>query len=189
MQAKFCPGCGTALVLKANGGRDRPTCPTCGHVAFGVFSMAVGGLLWHAGRVLLVKRGIDPGKGRWTLPGGYVEQDETPDIAVAREVFEETGLQVRALSLVAARNTLREADQNTYLVFAVALDGPAEIRVDGVETVQAGFFAPEECQALSELSPLSRWLVGLNVGAGLTPVPHAAQIMPLSGYQWTLYGA
>ncbi len=187
MQAKFCSKCGAALVMKNNGGRERPTCPDCGHIVFGAFSLAVGGLLWHAGRVLLAQRGIDPGKGRWTLPGGYVEQDETPDVAVAREIFEETGIHARATSLVAARHTLREADQNTYLVFAVELDGSAEITVDGFETVQAGWFTPEECAALSELSPLSRWLVSFRDQAGLMLVPNAAQITPLSGYQWTLF--
>jgi ADP-ribose pyrophosphatase YjhB (NUDIX family) len=189
MQPKFCPHCGTTLIAKDNGGRPRPACPACGYVHFGAFSLAVGGLLWHEGRVLLAQRGIEPGKGRWTLPGGYVEQDETPDAAVAREVFEETGLRVRALGLVAARHTLRDADQNTYLVLAVALDGPADIQVDGVETLQAGFFTLEEASALETLSPLSRWIVGQRGGVGLAPVPQAALIMPLSGYRWTLYGA
>jgi ADP-ribose pyrophosphatase YjhB (NUDIX family) len=189
MVFKFCPDCGSALLTKEIGGRERPACPACGYVAFGAFSLAVGALLWHAGRVLLAQRGIEPGRGRWTLPGGYVEQGETPDAAVAREVFEETGLRVKPLGLLAARNTLREADQNTYLVFAVALEGPAEIRIDGVETVQAGFFTPGGAEALPSLSPLSRWILTLRGQSGLAPVPHAALIAPLSGYHWTLYGA
>jgi 8-oxo-dGTP diphosphatase len=48
------------------------------------------------GRLLLVQRGHDPGRGLWSLPGGRVQAGEEPDRAVEREVLEETGLAVRA---------------------------------------------------------------------------------------------
>jgi ADP-ribose pyrophosphatase YjhB (NUDIX family) len=124
-----------------------------------------------------------------TIPGGYVEEDETPDVAVAREVFEETGLRVQVTNLVAVRHTLRDEDQNAYYVFEVALEGPAEITVDGTETVQAGFFAPEEFDSLGDLAGLSRWIVErFAPGAGLRRVRNAEQIKPLSGRQWSLFG-
>lgn len=44
------------------------------------------------GEVLLVKRGVDPGKGKWDIPGGFIEFDETLEEAVAREVEEELGI-------------------------------------------------------------------------------------------------
>ncbi|MBM7369456.1 NUDIX hydrolase [Gordonia hydrophobica] len=47
-----------------------------------------------AGRILMVKRGHDPEKGRWSVPGGHVEVGETLREAAAREVFEETGFEV-----------------------------------------------------------------------------------------------
>lgn len=188
MLDKYCPGCSTALIPKLIGGRERPACPACGYVLFGRFSMGVGALLVREGRVLFVQRGEDPGKGRWTLPGGYVEEDETPDAAVVREVFEETGLRVRAIELLAIRNTLRDNDQNAYYVFRVELDGPAEITVDETETVRAGFFAPEEFDALGDLAPLSRWVAEHPAGAGLMRVPGEAQLTPLVGNQWVLFG-
>jgi ADP-ribose pyrophosphatase YjhB (NUDIX family) len=49
-----------------------------------------------AGRLLLIRRGHDPGRGLWSLPGGRVEAGETLAAAVEREVLEETGLAVRA---------------------------------------------------------------------------------------------
>lgn len=54
----------------------------------------VSALIVRDGRVLLVRRGKEPFKGYWSLPGGTVEPGETPDEAVRREVLEETGLHV-----------------------------------------------------------------------------------------------
>lgn len=53
-----------------------------------------------AGRLLLVQRGRDPERGRWSLPGGRVEPGETDEVALAREVLEETGLPVRVGDLI-----------------------------------------------------------------------------------------
>jgi ADP-ribose pyrophosphatase YjhB (NUDIX family) len=70
--------------------REFPTCPRIG----------VGAVVFDAqGRVLLVRRGSEPGKGRWSIPGGLVEVGETLENAVRREVAEETGIEVE----VAAR--------------------------------------------------------------------------------------
>jgi 8-oxo-dGTP diphosphatase len=53
-----------------------------------------------AGRLLLIRRGHDPGRGLWSLPGGRVEPEETLAAAVEREVLEETGLRVHAGAVV-----------------------------------------------------------------------------------------
>jgi 8-oxo-dGTP diphosphatase len=59
-----------------------------------------------AGRLLLIKRGHEPGKGQWSVPGGRVEPGETDEQAVIREVREETGLAVRPGRLI---GTVRRA--------------------------------------------------------------------------------
>ena len=54
----------------------------------------VGGIVRHADRLLLVRRGQEPARGTWSVPGGRVEPGETDQQATAREVHEETGLRV-----------------------------------------------------------------------------------------------
>jgi len=62
--------------------------------------VGVGAVIVERGRVLLVQRGHEPSKGKWSLPGGILELGESLAEGVAREVLEETGLTVEALELV-----------------------------------------------------------------------------------------
>jgi len=62
--------------------------------------VGVGGVVIRDGRVLLVRRGSEPLKGEWSIPGGTLELGETIAEGVARELREETGLQVRVLDLI-----------------------------------------------------------------------------------------
>ena len=61
--------------------------------------MGVGAVILDGGRVLLVKRGGQPSAGKWSLPGGLVDLGETTVEAIAREVAEECGLQIRIAGL------------------------------------------------------------------------------------------
>lgn len=70
--------------------REFPSAPLAG----------VGAVVVEQGRVLLVRRGTEPMKGRWSLPGGLLELGEPLAEGVAREVREETGLEVEVLGLV-----------------------------------------------------------------------------------------
>ncbi len=93
-EARFCERCGTLLVVKAVEDRERPCCPSCGFVAYLDPKVAAGVIVTLDGGVVLLKRNIDPGFGKWVFPGGYVDAGEPTDVAAVRETREEVGLEV-----------------------------------------------------------------------------------------------
>ena len=77
--------------------------------------VGVGAVLIHEGKALLIKRGKEPLRGRWVVPGGTVEVGETLEQALVREVREETGLVVRPLEVVLVFDRIeREGDAVRY---------------------------------------------------------------------------
>ena len=68
-----------------------PVCPACGAVHWIDPKVAAGVLIVRDERVLLVKRAIEPGYGKWTFPGGHVDRGETVEEAALRETLEECG--------------------------------------------------------------------------------------------------
>jgi mutator protein MutT len=84
--------------------------------------VGVGGVVIRDGAVLLVQRAQDPLAGQWTIPGGAVEVGETLKEAVARELMEETGLEVRVLDLVDAFERIVSDDAGRARYHYVLLD-------------------------------------------------------------------
>jgi len=100
---RFCPVCGghlAARLLKATE-PERLVCLSCGFVLYLDPKIAVGTIIRTAeGRIVLVRRAIEPGYGRWVFPGGYVDRGEELAGAALREAREECGLDVRLDGLV-----------------------------------------------------------------------------------------
>lgn len=92
-----CSRCGAGLRLGPLPGedRDRLACTACGFIAYVNPRLVVTTLpVTDAGQVLLLRRGIEPGRGLWAQPGGFMEIDETVQEGAIRETLEETGLLV-----------------------------------------------------------------------------------------------
>jgi len=96
---RFCPYCANLLEKRELFGRERLYCPACGNVIFQDPKVGAGVLLEEDGKILLVKRAVPPEKGKWGLPAGFMEWDETPEEAAKRECLEETGLEVELQGL------------------------------------------------------------------------------------------
>lgn len=165
MQGVFCPKCGRKLAPKEVEKQERPVCDAeiggCGFIDYGHFTLGVGGLVIEtdpAGgrRVLLIERNIEPNKGGWTIPGGYVEKEETAEQAVVREVEEESGLLCRLVGLAGYRNRV-DPDMNTsYVVFLLEAIGGKLLSEPTAEVTRAGFYTLNEIKDLPRLTPLSR---------------------------------
>lgn len=100
---KFCPMCGGPLeprVLKASE-PPRLVCDGCGFVFYVDPKVAVGTIIRDEhNRIVLVRRAIEPGYGRWVFPGGYVDRGELVTAAAIREAREEAGLDIRLDELI-----------------------------------------------------------------------------------------
>jgi len=92
---RFCPYCGVSMELQEAHGALRPVCSACGFTHFHDPKVAVIALVASGERVLLIRRGVDPERGKWALPGGFMDAGEMPEEALARELAEEVGLDVR----------------------------------------------------------------------------------------------
>ncbi len=90
---EFCPICKSGLVTKKVDDNSRLVCSKCGWVHYmNPLPSVVVFLRNTRGDILLIRRGIAPGKGEWALPSGFVEYDELPQNAVLRELKEETSI-------------------------------------------------------------------------------------------------
>jgi 8-oxo-dGTP diphosphatase len=99
---RFCPVCGGSLATRVVKPGDPPrlVCEACGYVLYLNPRIAAGAIVAVDGRVVLLRRAIDPEKGRWVFPGGFVDRGETVDGAAVRETREEVNLDVEVERLV-----------------------------------------------------------------------------------------
>ena len=108
----FCSRCGGPLNFGFVDGenRERLACSNCGFVAYVNPRLVVSTIpVTDDGRVVLLRRGIEPGKGWWAQPGGFLEVDETVTEAAIRETFEETGLVVKPGEIIGLYTRLEAA--------------------------------------------------------------------------------
>jgi len=102
----FCSNCGSRVVLKVPEGDFLPrhVCENCGTIHYENPKIVVGSVPEYEGRILLCKRGIEPRLGYWTIPAGFMENDETLEAGAAREAQEEALIQVEIGSLLLVAN-------------------------------------------------------------------------------------
>lgn len=140
---QFCPLCSTRLVVRPESLRERLTCPACGYIYYHNPVPAAGGVIIRDGRVCMVRRAIEPRKGDWSLPAGFVEYDESAEQCAVREVAEETGLAIEIIGVHGVYAGFDDPRQRVVLVLYRSRELEHRTPVAGDDADGVEFFAPD----------------------------------------------
>ena len=140
---RYCRTCGSAVEYRIpddGDTRERAVCPACHTIHYENPLNVVGTIPVLDGKVLLCKRNIEPRKGKWTLPAGFMELQETSAQGAARETVEEAGAQFTLGPLFSLLNVPRVGQVHLFYRATLLSDqfNP------GYETIEARLFAEDE---------------------------------------------
>lgn len=140
---RYCRTCGSAVEYRIpddGDTRERAVCPACHTIHYENPLNVVGTIPVLDGKVLLCKRNIEPRKGKWTLPAGFMELQETSAQGAARETVEEAGAQFTLGPLFSLLNVPRVGQ--VHLFYRATL--LSDVFAPGYETMEARLFTEEE---------------------------------------------
>ena len=134
-EARYCPLCAEAMAERtiAPDLSRRLTCNGCGFVHLPGPQLVAGCLVEENGRILLMRRGNTPERGRWTFPAGYVDYGETPVRTAIRECAEEVGLCVRSLGLLGLYADVRHPHAAVAVYLASVMAGRPQVSREAEE--------------------------------------------------------
>lgn len=118
----FCPKCGSKLEHLDH----KATCGTCHHDWYNNPAVSTSIALIKDHKILLAKRAIEPEKGKWDIPGGFIEPGETAEEGIIREMLEETGLSVKIDEYLGSVADIYADRPSLPLLYKVSLNQKAE---------------------------------------------------------------
>ncbi len=139
----FCNHCGSdQLSYQVPDGDHLPRyiCANCHIIHYQNPNLVVGAIAEFNGKILLARRDIQPRKGFWNLPCGYLENGETVQEGAVREVFEETGAKIELGALHTIFN-LPDVNQ-VYMIFRAQM--ASEKTITTAESIEVDLFSPDE---------------------------------------------
>jgi ADP-ribose pyrophosphatase YjhB (NUDIX family) len=139
---KFCSQCGGAVQLRIPEGDNLPrhVCDACGAIHYVNPRLVVGCVPEHEGRILLCRRAIEPRRGYWTVPAGFMENGETLQEAAARESREEALAEVSIGSLLTVVHVLHA--EQVHVFFRATL--PSARYAAGAESLEVALVTPQD---------------------------------------------
>lgn len=139
---KFCSHCGQTIVrqIPPNDTRERSVCLSCHTIHYDNPRNIVGTIPVWQDKVLLCRRAIEPRRGYWTLPAGFMEIGENAAQGAARETLEEAGVAVQVGELFALINTA--LGRQVHLFYLAAM--PSAAHAAGIESLEVKLFSEAE---------------------------------------------
>ena len=137
------------MQTELKGDKPRRVCPQCGFTYFTDPKVGVGVFVMHEGKVLLVRRTMNPERGKWSLPAGFLDAGEDPGETAIRETHEETNLDVAITRLVDVYYNPPRPDggASIFILYEARLLG-GHIQA-GDDADDARFFGPDELPELA----------------------------------------
>jgi ADP-ribose pyrophosphatase YjhB (NUDIX family) len=132
---------------------ERYVCDDCGHVYYTNPKIVVGSVVAHDGRILMCRRAIEPRKGFWTLPAGFLEEHETPEEGARREAMEEARATIVLDALLAVYSVPRISQ--VQLMYRARLEKPEYSA--GPESLEVALFAWSEIPWDEAAFPSVHW--------------------------------
>ena len=156
--------------------RERLVCPDCGHIAYENPKIVVGSVISWGGDLLLCRRAIEPRRGFWTLPAGYLELGETVEEGAMREAWEEARARIELEGILGVYSISR-IGQVQILFRAHFTDDPSSTAPSiaaGPESLEVGLFPWERIPWPEIAFPTVRWALEAWQAAGGSPLgqPH-----------------
>jgi ADP-ribose pyrophosphatase YjhB (NUDIX family) len=142
-------------VLRVPAGDDRPrmTCPDCGFIAYENPKVVVGSVCLWEDRILLCRRAIEPRRGYWTLPAGYLELNESTEAGARREALEEACADIALEGVLAVYNIPRISQ--VQVIYRARLVSPNVAA--GPESLEVALFRWDEIPWAEIAFPSVRW--------------------------------
>jgi 8-oxo-dGTP diphosphatase len=175
-----CINCGAPLVMREIEGRQLEACPHDDFVLWRDPKVATAVVVEDRGGIVLGRRAIEPAYGLWCLPGGFVNDDESPQEAAERECREEIGAAVRVTGLIGVYHVAKQDAPSLIGVGYSARLADGERLEAGAEMLEVGVF---QLDALPPLAfPSHRQVVSEFIRSRVPPEaagpPHAASTAP-----------
>jgi ADP-ribose pyrophosphatase YjhB (NUDIX family) len=144
-----------SFVRKVPEGDNRPrqVCADCGYIAYENPKVVVGSVCTWEDKILLCRRNIEPRRGFWTLPAGYLEVNETSADGAMREAWEEAYARIAVESVLAVYNVPRISQ--VQIIYRARLLSPDV--TPGVESLEVGLFGWQEIPWTDLAFPTVRW--------------------------------
>jgi len=155
-EAPVNPGGNFVKTVPEGDNRQRQVCADCGFIHYENPKIVVGSVVHFEGRVLMCRRAINPRKGFWTLPAGYLELHEMAADGAIREAWEEARARIEIDTLLAVYTIPRLSQ--VQLIYRAHLRDKAIS--PGPESLDVAMFTPDEIPWQEIAFPSVRWALG-----------------------------